>query len=216
MKLAGRRVLVVEDEPLTASLLSGSLSSQGFAVEIAGDVVEALAVVDRFDPDAALIDISLGDGPNGIDLAHVLREQSPWIALLFLTKHSDLRTAGLSVDDLPPGCGFMRKDRVRDALHLLQNLESVLADQQEPVRDDQDPAKLLAGLSSNQMEIMRLMAQGYTNDYIARYKGMSRSSIERWIIEIFRALKIDTRGDLNPRVEAVRHFIEASNLPNRS
>ena len=64
-----RRLLVVEDDALTASLLAETLVSQGFEVVTAHDVVEALRAVDIFDPDAALIDIALGEGPNGIDLA---------------------------------------------------------------------------------------------------------------------------------------------------
>jgi len=211
-----RRLLVVEDDALTASLLAETLVSQGFEVTTAHDVVEALDAVDRCDPDVALIDIALGEGPNGIDLAHVLHREHPWIALLLLTRHPDLRTAGIDDGDLPPGCGFLRKDRVRDAKHLFDGIEAVLADQPSSVRDDQDPSKPLASLSYRQLEILRLVAQGYTNDYIARNKGTSRSTVERWLTDIFRLLNIDTHGDVNPRVEAARRFISAASLPARS
>lgn len=212
---SGRRLLVVEDEPLMASLLSEVLVSQGFVVQTASNTLQARAAVDVFDPDAALLDISLGDGPSGLDLAHVLHRRYPHIALLFLTKHSEARTAGLADQDLPAGCGFLRKDRVRDTGYLLESLEAVLTERPDRVRDDQDPTKPLASLSSHQLEVLRLISQGYTNDYIARCKGASQSSVERWIMQIFRTLDIDTRGDLNPRVEAVRRFIAASSLPDR-
>ena len=119
-----------------ASLLSEVLTGQGFEVRTAPDVLLARRAVDAFDPDAALLDISLGDGPSGLDLAHVLHAQRPDIALLFLTKHADQRTAGLTDDDLPPGCGFLRKDRVRDTDSLLASLEAVLAEHPDRVRDD--------------------------------------------------------------------------------
>ncbi len=211
-----RRLLVVEDDALTASLLAETLVSQGFEVMTANDVVEALGAVDSFDPDAALIDIALGEGPSGIDLAHVLHRKHPWIALLLLTKNPDLRTAGIDEADLPPGCGFLRKDRVRDAKHLFDGIEAVLGDRPSSVRDDQDPAKPLAALNSRQLEILRLVAQGYTNDYIARNKATSRSTVERWLTEIFRLLEIDTHGDVNPRVEATRRFINVASLPERT
>jgi len=70
-----------------ASLLSEVLVSQGFVVQTASNTLQARAAVDVFDPDAALLDISLGDGPSGLDLAHVLHRRYPHIALLFLTKH---------------------------------------------------------------------------------------------------------------------------------
>lgn len=212
---APRRLLVVEDEPLTASLLAEVLASHGFEVETAADVLEARAAVRGFDPDAALIDISLGDGPSGLDLAYVLHEQRPDIALLFLTKHPDHRTAGVAAGDLPVGCGFLRKDRVRDTGYLMSSIEAVLTDRGDAVRDDRDPAKPLARLTGKQLHVLRLMAMGYTNDAIARMMNAARSSVERWVMEIFRVLDIDTKGDVNPRVEAVRQFVAASSLPER-
>jgi DNA-binding NarL/FixJ family response regulator len=211
----GRRLLIVEDEPLMSSLLAEALSLHGFNVQVAADVLEAKAAVRDFDPDAALLDISLGDGPSGLDLAHVLSKQRPDIALLFLTKHADARAAGLSATDLPPNCGFLRKDKVRDTTYLLENLEAVLAEREDMARDDKDPANPLAALTAKQLDVLRLMAMGYTNEFIAQYKQASLSSVERWIIQIFRDLTIDTKGPINPRVEAVRIFVSASSLPER-
>lgn len=213
--VTSRSVLIVEDEPLTASLLEASLLAQGFRVCIATSAAQALADADEFDPDAALIDISLGDGPSGLDVAHILHQEKPWIALLILTKHPDARTAGVSGSDVPAGCGFLRKDRVRDAGHVLEALEEVLAERADQVRDDRDPDRPLSGLNAHQLDILRLMALGYDNDYIARHRNASRSSVERWVMQIFRALRIETHGDLNPRVEAVRQFILASSVPIR-
>lgn len=215
MTSAIRRLLVVEDEPLMSSLLAEVLRANDFDVRTAADVLEARTAVREFDPDAALLDISLGDGPSGLDLAHVMHRERPDIALIFLTKHPDQRTAGLADADLPPGCGFLRKDRVRDTEYLLKNIEAVLLEQPNRTRDDQDPSKPLGMLNAKQMDVLRLMAMGYTNDFIAQTKNASQSSVERWVMQIFRSMDIDTRGNLNPRVEAVRRFIAASSLPER-
>lgn len=211
----GRRILLIEDEQLTASLLEQSLTSQGFTVATAGNAADALAAVDRFDPDAALIDIALGDGPSGLDLAHVLHREHPWIALLILTKQPDPRVAGPFEGDLPPGCGFLRKELVRNADHLLESIESVFASRLTDVRHDTDPNRPLAALTRGQIEILRLIALGYNNEAIAEQRGVTRSSVERSIIRIFRSLQIETRADLNPRVEAARQFMLASGIPSR-
>lgn len=73
-------MLIVEDEPLMGSLLADALMAHKFEVQIAANVKEAREAVSSFDPDGILLDISLGDGPSGLDLAHVLAAQRPDIA----------------------------------------------------------------------------------------------------------------------------------------
>lgn len=210
-----RRLLVVEDEPLMASLLASALTTAGFNVDIANDVLEARESVRNFDPDCVLLDISLGDGPSGLDLAHVLDRQRPDIALIILTKYPDPRTAGVETSMIPARCGFLRKDRVRDTDYLLESIETALADRGGEIRNDTDAAHPLAGLSAKHLDVLRLIATGYTNEHIATLKDSSQSTVERWVVEIFRALNIDTKGSLNPRVEAVRRFISAAGVPDR-
>ena len=115
----GRKLLVVEDEPLMASLLAESLNAANFNVETAPDAAKARKVIDRFDPDILLLDISLGDGPSGVHLAHAVHETRPDIAILILTKHPDAKSATSDGLDLPPNVGFFRKHLVYDISYLL-------------------------------------------------------------------------------------------------
>ena len=94
-----RKALVVDDEPLVASLTASTLQAAGFDVRTAGSAGEARRQVDSFDPDVAILDISLGSGPTGVDLAHALDATHPGLGLLFLTKVTDLRTMNLTADD---------------------------------------------------------------------------------------------------------------------
>jgi len=175
----------------------------------------AREAVRNFDPDAVLLDISLGDGPSGLDLAHVLHRQRPDIALIILTKFPDPRTAGVETSLTPPNCGFLRKDRVRDTEYLLESIEAALNDRTSEIRQDNDSVHPLAPLSAKHLEVLRLMSTGYTNEYIAKLKDASQSTVERWNIEIFRALDINTKGNINPRVEAVRMFVSVAGVPDR-
>lgn len=211
-----RRILVVEDEGLMSALLLQLLSAAGFEAQAASDVLEARRVVEQFDPDAALLDIELGEGPNGLDLAHALHEQHPHIALIFLTKHPDLRSAGVSEDKLPAHCGFLRKDMISDSEYLLAAINAVLVDDpRREYRHDLSPQRPLATLTSAQVEVLRLAAQGLTNGAIARARGVSERAIERMLQLIFAQLDIQTGGDINPRVEAVRRYVEVAGLPAR-
>lgn len=213
--VAARRLLVVEDDVMTAGLLRRVLEAEGFVIEVANDAVTARDAVDAFDPDCALIDVSLGAGPTGADLAHALHRDRPDIALLLLTRFPDLRSAGLASFDIPPNCGFVRKDRMSDPGYLVDAIEQVLRDHASDVRDDTDPSRPLAGLTEHQLDILRLVALGYTNDAIARQRNVTRSSVERWVAGILHVLDIDALGDFNPRVEAARRYSEVAGVPRR-
>jgi|688.fasta_scaffold333868_2 DNA-binding NarL/FixJ family response regulator len=210
-----RRLLLVEDEPMTTALLTKVLTQEGFVTESVTNVPDARLMVKDFDPDCVLIDISLGPGPTGADLAFMLSQERPDIALLFLTRHPDLRTAGLSERDILPNCGFVRKDLVHDPSYLVEAIEQVLRDQPRDVRHDTDPTRPLGDLTEHQLEILRLLALGYTNDAIARRKDAGRSTVERWIAGILKAMGIDSGGEVNPRVEAVRRYVAVAGIPER-
>lgn len=210
-----RRLLVVEDEPLVAALLTDALTSEGFVVATARDVVAARERIRDFDPDGLIIDISLGPGPSGADLAYAVRKERSDIAILFLTRHPDLRTAGVRADQVPANCGFVRKDLVADTDYLVAAIEHVLNDADRDVRHDVDPSRPLGNLSERQLEFLRLMALGYTNDAMARESGLALSSVERWVVGIFKDMGIDSRGDVNPRVEAVRRYVAVAGIPER-
>ncbi|MCH9706399.1 MAG: response regulator [Actinomycetia bacterium] len=93
-----RRLLPVEDDDLTAATISELLTSHGFLVETVPGAAEAQRSAKDFDPDVALIDVSLGPGPTGADLALALSRSAPHVGLMLLTRHPDLRTAGLTRD----------------------------------------------------------------------------------------------------------------------
>ena len=84
---AKRNLLIVEDEPLVSALLADSLANENFEIRTAASASEATAIVRKFDPDVAILDINLGRGVNGIDLAFILSQQHPGIAILLLTQH---------------------------------------------------------------------------------------------------------------------------------
>ena len=209
-----RRLLLVEDEPMVAALLQETLEAAGYEVLTAYSALEAKSRAKLFDPDIAILDINLGGGPSGVDLSFLLHKSYPGIALALLTKHPDLRTAGFNKEDVPPGCGFIRKDMVTNSQHILEAIESVIASQ-EGFRQDCDPSGPLGNLTSTQVKALRLVAQGYTNAEIAKRRNTSVRAVEQLLATVFTNLEIDVEGPINPRVEAVRKFISAAGTPER-
>jgi DNA-binding NarL/FixJ family response regulator len=213
MPLDHRRVLIVEDEPLMSSLLAEVVASRGFSVRTARDVSEARREIDRFDPDMLLLDVSLGEGPSGIHLAHAMRLSRPDIAILVFTSHTDITSATADGLALPPGVGLLRKHLVSDQAYLIDAMERVLREQAEPATKQAESTDAFAFLGANGSRTLRLLAEGFDNDEIARRCGVSRKTVERWIEQLYRDLGIDTRGSLNPRVAAARRFFFAVGIP---
>jgi DNA-binding NarL/FixJ family response regulator len=208
MPLDNRRVLIVEDEPLMASLLAEVLSQHGFQVRTAANVSAARKEIDKFDPDMLLLDVSLGDGPTGIQLANAMRLSRPDIAILVFTGSSGLTR------ELPAGVGLLRKHQVTDERHLLEAIEKVFSERGEQIEPVERAEDVFSYLGPNGSRVLALLAEGYNNTEIAARCEVSAKTIERWIEQIYRDMRIETKGSLNPRVEAVRQFFLAVGVPN--
>lgn len=196
-----------------ASLLADVLTGHGFIVRTASDVAQAWREIGSFDPDMLLLDVSLGEGPTGIHLAHALRLSRADIAILIFTRHTDVASATTDGLSLPPGVGFLRKHLVSDQAYLIDAMEKVLREQTNLVAGDRKAEDDFAFLGSNGSRALRLLAERYDNEEIARRCGVSRKTVERWIEQIYRDLRIDTKGTLNPRVAAARRFFFAVGVP---
>lgn len=210
-----RRLLIVEDEPLTAALLSNVLATRDFEIATAASVPAARRKLRSFDPDIALVDLLLGSGPSGIDLAHVIDRRYPHIGVVLLTRFPSLEAAGYDRSSLPAGCGFLRKDQVGDADAIVDAIDAVVAEQANRVRHDLDAERPLAGLTPSQVEVLRMMAIGYDNAAIARRRNCSVSAVQHLVLGIYRRLEIDPDDEINPRVEAIRRFIAVAGIPER-
>src|SRR5690349_9100882 len=76
------RVLVVDDEPSLAELLSSVLRYEGWSVRTAGDGADAVRTAREFRPDAVVLDIMLPDF-DGVEVMRRLRAEHPGVCVLF-------------------------------------------------------------------------------------------------------------------------------------
>jgi two-component system, OmpR family, response regulator len=91
------RVLVVDDEPNLAEVLSSVLRHEGWDVQSAGTGISAVRTGREFRPDAVVLDMMLPDF-DGLEVMRRLREDNPRVAVLFLTARDSLedRIAGIT------------------------------------------------------------------------------------------------------------------------
>lgn len=209
------RVLVVEDNDFTRATLCGAL--RGAGIEVVGDTASAAAAINiaaELRPDVALLDLDLGRGPSGIDLAVALRRTLDRIGIVILTSYGDPRLTGRNVDHLPPASQYLVKADLRDTDALVLALERAVALAHHPRRDEitgLPPVRgEIAALTDAQVEVMRLVAEGRTNADIARQREISAASVERTILAIARELGIDAGEGTNRRVLIARAYLRMS------
>jgi CheY-like chemotaxis protein len=82
------KILLAEDEALTALALQELLTDYGHQVEIVSTGARVLASVANSQPDVILMDIGLAGGINGIETARQVRAHYP-IPIVFMTGYSD-------------------------------------------------------------------------------------------------------------------------------
>ncbi len=174
-----RVVLIIEDDVMTRSLLAGMLEPAGYSILLAADVTEAQRLFEAGDPDGVIVDVDLGHGINGFDLADAFRRHSPALAIVFLTHIPSVRFLSRNRVPIPEGAAYLRKDQLFNKDILLDALEAALLGQvtgehrHDAPLDRPDPA-----LSRTQTAVMHLFAQGHTTKEIARIRGTSVRTVQ--------------------------------------
>lgn len=194
------------------SLIAEYLEKAGFSVSTAGTAADAKRLISAVDPDAVVLDIDLGAGPTGLDLAKGLNTSE--IAVVFLTSFSDPRFAGYDVKTAHPKAAYLNKHMLEDSAVLLDALNAVLLEQKlESFRFDLRADRPLAQLSGSQIQALRLIAEGKTNQQIAEIRQRSLGATESLVTRTLSALNISPQADINARVAAAREFMKQISPP---
>lgn len=202
---SARRVLVVEDDALTRGLVSDFLAHAGFDTAQAATASQAIALLREWDPDAIVVDLGLGDGPGGGEVLVAVERIAPWVAVIVLTNSPTPALAGVQPEAIPARAAYLHKRSVMGGNLLLDVLESVLADE-PPRRDDAICDDPLTRLSADQLEVLRLVAEGLSNAEIGARRGTSAHAVEQVFQRVTRSLGIERDGSVNPRVAATRIY----------
>jgi two-component system OmpR family response regulator len=94
------RILVVDDEPNIAELLSAALTLEGYEVGVAATGAEAIDQVRSFRPNLVMLDVMLPDF-DGTEVCRRLRNQGEHVPIVFLTARDATqdKVEGLSMGD---------------------------------------------------------------------------------------------------------------------
>ena len=209
-----RSVLIVEDEPFIRGLLADRLENDGFEVSLASSSAEARKIASNKDLDVAVLDIDLGSGPSGLDLGLALNKLHPEMALVFLTHVPEPRMFGVDIKQVPKNAAYLLKQRLVDPELLTNAIEAAIRGKVGPEhRDDLKPSHPLINVSKTQLEVLRMIAKGMSNQDIADARGTSLRAVENLVNRAVAAAGIDVKSKTSARVIAVREFIKVAGLP---
>ena len=202
------RVMLVDDDPFTRMTLVTTLNSLGFFV--AGDVAtakEALLLAAQTRPDVAIVDLDLGEGPTGLDVAHRLREMYPRIGLVVLSTYEEPRLMGFNQHPLPDDALYLVKRTVVDPEILGKAIRmSVDHDFRQGTLRVVPKDALGVTLSDPQIDIMRLVAAGHSNAEIARRRSLTVPAVEKAIARLIKQLDLHASPDTNQRVAIAQAY----------
>jgi DNA-binding NarL/FixJ family response regulator len=210
--------VLADDDVLLREGMAGLLERSGFeVVGQCGDAAELLALVREHRPELAIVDIRMPPShtTEGIDAAHVIREELPETAIVVLSAHVQVERA---MDLLANGerSGYLLKSRVTDVDEFIETLERIVrgASVVDPVlvqelvaaRRVNDPLDVL---SPREREVLSLMAEGRSNAGIARQLWITEGTVEKHVHSILNKLRLPATEADQRRVLAVITFLYA-------
>jgi DNA-binding NarL/FixJ family response regulator len=204
------KIGILEDEPLFASLLSNSLHGDRRTVEfVASRPSEFLSLFRLKSIDCAVLDVHLGDGPSGFEVAQKLRQESPTIGIVFLTSFEDPRLFTKSVPELPVGSKYLVKQGIENLTEIEKFVDEAVDAPHAPLSGIDST---LSELADQQIEVLRLLARGMTNAEIAAQMFVSEKTVESNISKIAKALGLRKLHGGNSRVALAKLYYRSAGL----
>ena len=204
--------MVVEDDDFTRSMIVSALQLQGLDVICeTSSAGPALKLAETLRPNAAVIDLDLGAGPNGIDIAIALRRRHPGIGIVILTSYEDPRLIGPKIPNPPIGAVYLIKRQVGEIETLYKSIIksisnfSYLSKIELPTNTS---SAELGEITESQLDTMRLLSKGLSNSEIAKLRGVTEKSVEQSIARLVKNLNIPKGKAINQRVQISRLYFK--------
>lgn len=201
-------VLIVDDHVLFRQGLVSLLQSEADfqVVGQAGSSREAIQKAGELRPDMILMDFSLPDG-SGVDAARAILSEIPDCKIIFLTVHAEDETM---IEAVRCGAkGYMLKNvpikQLIQALRSAQEGEAAisrsmmvhimdeLARASGQVQTDPDA---LDRLSAREIEVLRELTTGASNQEIARRLFISKNTVRHHVHNLLDKLELENRKQL--------------------
>jgi DNA-binding NarL/FixJ family response regulator len=196
-------VLLVDDHPVVIEGLRKVLAIAG-DVDVTGEAHDAAAAIEQarlLDPDVILLDLRM-PGASGVQAVRRMREQQVRSAVIILTSYGDQAYVRQALEAGADGY-LLKSTRPEDLIAAIRNaargrrslspelIDGVLADLGGLAREQ---TRSSTGLSDDDLEVLKLAAQGATNREIGEALNKSEIAIKKRLQIIFAKLDVVDRA----------------------
>jgi DNA-binding NarL/FixJ family response regulator len=202
-----KRIVIMEDDALTRTAIASALSAQGYEVIAeANNVAQAIEAISNNQVDVAVLDLDVGLGPTGLDLADLLARRLPQLGIVILTSSVDPRLVRASLPEIPTSAVYVIKQDITDMNALIAAIETASEKALTGQANTSNTYLDQVPLTDVQMETLRLVAQGMTNSEIAKQRFVTEKAVEYTVNKIATALEIEPTSSANQRVHIARMY----------
>jgi DNA-binding NarL/FixJ family response regulator/class 3 adenylate cyclase len=211
------RVVIADDSVLLREGIARLLEDAGMEVEAqSGTAEDALVQVEEHRPDLAILDIRMPPShtDEGLRAAQTIRERFPDTSVLVLSQYVEAAYAIELLSQSAGGVGYLLKDRIA---HVDDFAEAVLRVAGGGSAVDPEiahallagAAEAVAGLTERERGVLRLLAEGRSDEAIAERLFVAVGEVERVVARIFEKLRLPAAGEDRRRVLAVLSYLRA-------
>ncbi len=201
------RVLIADDHVIVREGLRMLLEVEP-DIEVVGEAADGQEAVDKtieIRPDIVIMDITM-PGMNGMEATRLIKNHSPDIKVLALTMHESdeyffqTLNAGASGYVIKGGSSHELITALRavargDVFLYPSMAKKLLGDYLQLAKDGPDKEHY-DGLTEREMEILRHVAEGFTNHEIANLLFLSASTVQTHRANIMAKLGLHSRTEL--------------------
>ena len=202
------KVVLVDDHQLIRMGITALLKSED-SIEVIGEVntaKETLGYIDKKKPDVVLMDISLDDG-DGILLTKEIVDSHKDVKVIMLSMHVKEDFIQRSIK--AGASGYLLKDSPKDELikaikevakgdkYFASEVSQLMVSSYvNKAGDFAEKKRKLSGLTKREVEIIRLLSDGLSNQKIASQLGITHRTVDTHRTNIMQKVKVKNVAEL--------------------
>jgi DNA-binding NarL/FixJ family response regulator len=204
-----RRILIIDDQKLFAETLKSALVYEGFSrVEFETSAIESCIYRKNasFRPDLILMDIHLNE-LDGFSLSEEILKTYPQTIILMLTafgyedymrKAMAIGASGILLKDVSIAELIKSITMAEKGDFIISNVRTIA----NKAKNSTEKPMWLNTMTERNLEILRMIAQGFSNDEIADTLNLGKQTVKNYISKMYAEMQVTNR------FQAIRTILE--------